>query len=205
MPFVPLDKGCMVEVIVETSSIFTENTLWFTGTADFDATTLAALAAEIKTWWNTNMKPLIAAGFNLTRIRARAMDAELAPVVDYTTGLPIAGTKTGSNYMPTTVAAVVSFRTGYSGRTNRGRNFITGLTAADMSALNALSSTYISSLQTAYAALNGAVTANDAVHVVCSRRYQNAWRDTASAAVVTSYIVDQRPDSQRRRNTNVGL
>lgn len=117
----------------------------------------------------------------------------------YTTGFPVLGTLV-SESLPYTVAAVVSLRTQYAGRSYRGRMYLPAVTEAD-SVAGRLSIAWVNAVQTYFEDLlancGGSGSNADYEWGVYSRKL----------AVFTPYlaaIVREVPGTVRRRRPGVG-
>lgn len=100
--------------------------------------------------------------------------------------------------MPSGVTVAVSWRTGFSGRSFRGRSYHIGLVESQVDA-NEVASATLASLSGAYAQL---VTdcATDGFPLVVASRYTNgAPRVNGIITNILSLIIDPSIDSQRRR------
>lgn len=197
MAFIPV-PNC-VEVFLQ----FAEGTLTFgfrlhfEHAAGFGEAEMDDLAAELEDWRATE----------LISTYANSVDAELWRITDvrtetgmtklYTITTNKTGTATGA-VMPTNIAAVVSHRTGLRGRSYRGRTYMPGLTEAQVT-YDQLESAYQVDLLAAFAAIASYTNPVGWYHVVVSKYTEGAPRTTAVATPVTSYYVDDRVDTQRRR------
>lgn len=165
---------------------------------------MADLGSELVTWWNTSMRPLMSTGVALNRIRMREMSSQSSLVADYDTGLPILGSRAGTD-LPANIAFCLKFGTGLAGKSFRGRVYQFGMVEADVS-VNNVSSAYALSVRTAWT--NGLLHVGalaDYGLVVCSFQTLGQPRVTAEVTPVTNVsYVDLRVDTQRRRLTKGG-
>ncbi len=198
MPFVPLTNTCLLELIFDYYGEVVENTLHFRGTAAWTEALMNTLAGEVISWWNVNIRPSLSADLTLMRVKVTDQESQIGPAVEYTTGLPLSGGVSATPGLPGNVACVVSFRTANRGRNYRGRNYIAGIPEGSVTG-NELAGAFITAMDTGYEALLTTALANSADLVVASRYFQNAPRVAGITSVVTSIIVDDRVDSQRRR------
>jgi len=139
MPFVPAPN--IVEVFMEHTLNNKKGVGWVlhyeTDVVPWTVTRMTDLATVLAAWWNTEMKPNMNTSCSLDRIRMRELTGPNSLVVDYTTGLPIGGTLSGS---PITgnVAFSLKKNTGLAGRSFRGRIYQFGFVETDTT-LNELS------------------------------------------------------------------
>lgn len=109
------------------------------------------------------------------------------------------GTASGDG-LPNNCGLCVSFRTGLTGRSRRGRNYTIGMTESHQAA-GVVNSTYRNAVLAAYSALAANLAANtDWVHNIASFFSNGEPRLQALKTPVTAYqVVDDFVDSQRRR------
>lgn len=196
-PFIPFEDVAKLEMVFFQYGQFVENVHYFHHTAGpFTVTDMQTLAADMKTWWNTNMKGKVVSSAELEKIRVKDMSSENAPGIEYQTGLPIAGTN-GVQGAPSNVTVAIKWTTGYSGRSFRGRSYFVGLAAADVVA-DVVNAAALTNILTAYDLL---ITAPPAGWVlgVASMQYHKAWRVTGLFTPIITVSAENYSDSQRRR------
>lgn len=176
-----------------------ENTLYFLAPVAPGVDDLNELGASLFTWYTAAIRPLQGNTVNLNEIYLRSLAGAVA--AEYTTVVPqpSPGTRIGTP-LPNNVTLAVSFRTGTTGRSARGRNYILGLVESDVD-FNEVGGPVTEDWQDAY---NELTTAGGAVPgytwIVYSRRTAGAPRPTGVAfTIVTATIVNNIVDSQRRR------
>jgi len=185
-----------------------ENTLWFKtvgGTIPSEGE-IAALGADLHSWYQTYLIPIQGSVCVLNEIYLRqaliAGGAELTIPGDLLDVGSAGGDPEAGN-----VTLTVSFRTGLSGRSYRGRNYSIGMTKSQQSGGTA-SSAYVEALEDAYSELKNIIdTTGDFVWVIYSQ-YEGVDAGTGNpiprltplmTPVSTAIVVDDRTDSQRRR------
>jgi len=162
--------------------------------------TFAGACAYLKTNLLDLLKVQQATSFRWDEIRG--LTANLTPPrADlYNTGFPISGTS-GNEEPPHQVAAVVSIKTAYAGRSYRGRNYLPAIPETSWTA-GLLASTPGNAIQTYYddlvAALGASGSNADYQWVVWSEKLQQG-----NAVVDT--IVRDVPGVIRRRRVGVGV
>lgn len=176
-----------------------ENTLYFFLPAPHSAEGLAILGAELYDVWATEFRPLQSASVSLREIYLRSMSGLVAPEYTFTTGLPAIGTNTQAP-LPNNVTLSISFRSGLTGRSSRGRNFILGMTE-DQVAQNLVAPAVIAAYVAAYEQLLPAASRlGSAIWVVYSQYSGGVIRPSGTFNFVLSVVVvDNVVDSQRRR------
>jgi len=185
-----------------------ENTLWFEtvgGTAPSPAE-LATLGADLHSWYQTYLIPFQGSVCVLNEIYLRQAVAEGGVELTVPGDLLDVGSA-GGDPEAGNVTLTVSFRTGLSGRSYRGRNYSIGMTKSHQSGGTA-SSTYVEGLEDAYSELKNIIdTSGDFVWIVYSQ-YDGVNEETGNpiprltpltTPISTAIVVDDRTDSQRRR------
>jgi len=129
MPFVPAAGIC--EVFIEHNLNDKSGLGWVLhyekSSGAWGPELFADLGAQLKAWWNTSIKPLVGAHCALTRIRMRDITTANSPIGDYSDGLPIVGTGSGSP-PSNNVAWSIKKNSGLAGRSYRGRVYMLGMT-----------------------------------------------------------------------------
>jgi len=187
------------------NNVLAGNSLWIRDQlGQPTAARLELLCELLKNWWNTQMKTAVSNEIALVRINARDMTVQNGVVLDYTVGLPIAATG-NSPSMPANVTIAITLRTGFAGRTRRGRLYHIGLTEAQVVG-NYISVAAQQFIQNAYRLLRSQyLMPNSFEWVVCSRFNNGQPRQQALLTPITEiFMIDRRVDSQRRRLPGVG-
>lgn len=164
-----------------------------------DDSYLGELGAALVNWYDTNMKTLQTAGHVLSRIKLRDLTEEDSYAVDYSTGLPIAGTRAG-NSMPANTAWCVKLSTGFAGRSKRGRIYHFGFAEADVSG-NFIDVSYAASVLSAFRQLPIDLAGDDYFEWgVLSRQQDGAPLLSGIFYPISSIVyTDLRIDTQRKR------
>lgn len=189
----------MVELVFNQNGEITENTLYFEHDAAITEADMIQLAEFMKTWWDANLKANVHSGTSLTAIRVTDLTTQSAPGLEYTTGLPIAGTA-GGVAAPNNVTVAISFRTNFRGRSYRGRNYFVGLTMSNVSGQQ-LAGGVATNFDNAYSDIlvDLPVDLPEFTWVVVSRYTNKAPRAAGVTTPVTAVSVENTLDSQRRR------
>lgn len=162
---------------------------------------LTAIGTVFLNWWNNHLRATQVSALTLNNIVVTALNVQEGEQVTISgggTAGQVAGTDTPNN-----VAAVVSHRTGYAGRTRRGRTYLAGILSSEVSndtIPGARATAYISAFNTLRSFLN----AENAYLAVVSYEFNGVARPTGIATAITTHIVDTRVDTQRRRLLNNG-
>lgn len=197
MAFVPIASTAQLEFIYTQDGQTVENVLHYNCNAAVNTTNLQGLATAALAWWNTNLKPLINNTVTLITVRATDQSSQTGPVIEDTTGLPLAGTQPGSG-LPNNVTVAIKLITASRGRSFRGRVYHIGLGSGSVSA-NTIGATPRANLKAAYLAALTLSTGPTWTLGIASRYTGNAPRTTGVFTAVTDVSVNQTVDSQRRR------
>lgn len=202
-PFIPIDKCIRVELIYKNGPLVAENVIYFDCSFAPAVTDLPALASTIITEWSNNLRAKISNNWSLTSVKITSMQSAIAPMLEYTTGLPLAGSN-NTPAAPPNVTICISFKTGMSGRSARGRVYHIGIGANVVSHQGAVTPATADLIRTGWANFITAVvwsgTSPELIHCVASFRTNKQWRDQGVKYEVTSYtLADYNADSMRRR------
>lgn len=196
MAFIPVPNVAQVEVRMTLDSQRIENTLYFEKAAPWGIVQLQALTADIRAWWIALVAPLVSASVALNTVFARDLTFANSTQAEVSGG--VSGTR-GGPVLPSNVSLCVSFRTGQTGRSFRGRNYIVGLTEGDVIG-NLVDDPLVQSYIDAYLGLLPIATENASEWVVVSRHTNGSPRVSGIGTPITSVVVvDRVVDSQRRR------
>lgn len=163
-------------------------------------TEMETLGSAVASWFDTEMQTLMTAGFTLQRLIIRDLSVADSWVTDWVGILPLTGSLAG-NSMPSNVCWALKKKTGFAGRSFRGRIYHMGL-SEDVVSGNYVDSTYAASVLDAWNELiTQAAEAGDGWDmVVCSRFADGVERTTGVATLVTGIVnTDLIVDTQRRR------
>lgn len=197
MPFVPFVNTCKVEIIYRQDDQVMENVLHYRSLVTPAVEDMVGLAQRIVEEWDAVIQPLVSPAVSFTMVRVTSLVSDYAPVVEYVTGLPIAGTLAGTA-APNNVTVVVKFTTLARGRSFRGRLYQVGLTSNAFTN-NTLQGAYRTSLAAAWGTFTDLGTDQDWRLVVASRVSGGVPRTEGVTTLVTGVSVNPTLDSQRRR------
>lgn len=176
-----------------------ENVFHVTRVANWDEAAMIVLASTFKDWWNVNLKPQVPTTLSLRSIRVTDLESLSGPSIEYTTGLPLAGTSAGLA-LPNGVSMVVRWLTALRGRSFRGRTYHLQLTEGGVDG-NTINSgqvtTYTNNYQALLTLINTAIPAMSLC--VLSEVSGGLPRANGICTVITGLSIDSTVDSQRRR------
>jgi hypothetical protein len=198
MPFVPFNNVIRLDAIYSWDGQAVENVHHFLVDETPNVDTANSLASSYINWWGTEMRSLQANTLSLVNVVATIMETENDPVVEVSSGLPQSGTSV-NNSMPNNVSVAISWKTNFRGRSYRGRTFHLGLTEAQVTG-STVDAGAVTALTNAYAELMALpVDVGPAILCVASRWSHGVLREQGVATAVTSVLVNNVVDSQRRR------
>lgn len=180
------------------------NTLYFRNPLGWSVGALNDLCGEMYLVWDAHWKPQQASTVILREIVATQLEGEIDN--QYTLSLPgTAFGSAGTPSLPNNVSFCVSFRTGLTGRSARGRNYFIGLVEGAVvdSTVNAASIDAIVDGYEAVLALNSTLSHE---WVVVQRYSQGVLLPSGITRPINSVLaVNAIVDSQRRRLPGRGL
>lgn len=198
MAFVPALNTAMVEIRMGLDGQRVENTVYAQNVAAWDQTSLTSLGNAIISWWTDTAAPLYTNSTSLTEVFLTDLTSATSTAVSVIPDTATAG-GLGLEPLPNNCAIAISFRTASRGRSARGRNYIGGLPADNVSN-NRVVGSYLDDWISAYTVLQIAIGDEGATMVVVSRRHNKANRVNAVMFPITTFLfVDNVVDSQRRR------
>lgn len=201
--YIPVEATVKVEMIYTTPGGSAENTLYFKHPDGWSAEEAALLAADIAGWQDTSLAPLQSNQVALRLIKVTDLESETGFAIDVAVTPTQAGELT-SPILPGNVTGAIKFGTNARGRSYRGRNFVLGLTEAEVVG-DTIDLTVATAYEIAYGVLLDAIDRSGTQHVVVSLCHDGVWRTTGVATVITSYSMEQTVDSQRRRLAGRGI
>lgn len=198
MAFIPVPNTLKVELVMSWDTQVVENVLHYEWIAPWSIARANELAADLVSWWSATMDAYVANTVSLNLIRMTDLESETGFVVNYATGLPLAGANTNPS-LPNSNTVVITKRTANRGRSFRGRIYQVGLTENVVTA-NAVSSVVVGQLIAAWELIRVvALTGGDAEMGVVSLQSNLAPRTTGIITPITNFTSDGVIDSQRRR------
>lgn len=176
------------------------NVLHYRDTDGVTAPNLPQIGAGVKQLWDTWIKPLCANTLALRSVVCTDLSASGPPVLEYATGLPLAGTG-ASPQLPNNCTVAISLKTGLRGRSYRGRLYHLGLMESQVTA-NAVIAGTVTSLLSSYvrfALIDQVAPLHDFELGVLSYYTNGALRANPVFTAVTDLSCEGIMDSQRRR------
>lgn len=200
MAFIPATNTVRVAVEMNQKGHVTVNVYHVLSPAPIASADLTTIAGVFASWLTNHLLPLISSTVSVTNLNLRDLTTSSSLILDspMTTG-NVGGT--GGDPLPNSNALVASWRTGFSGRSFRGRTYIPGLTVINL--VGAGGNTVVTADATAFATamsvLQTAVNTAGYDLVVASFRHAGAPRTSAVLTQPDAVIVNTHVDNQRRR------
>lgn len=156
MPFVPAAEcvGVKLEGVIDGQQ--TINDLYFRLPGGFILTDIQSLTTNLVDWFNLALTPNLSEDWTSVAVHSRGLNVPEGFIVDTSTGSVVGGATIEA--APNNVAACISFRTGFAGRSFRGRNYVPGI-PNDQVNLNTLEPDWMLAVKAAYDLLLPAGTA----------------------------------------------
>ena len=196
--FIPAPNTARVRMVYLLDGQTVMNVFYFLASAPMVYSDLTNLASEVLSAWQAQLKPQQPEELTLSYIEATSLDA--ADAFQYVLPVNEAGTNGTSAVLPNNVTLSISFKTGVTGRSNRGRMYWLQLAEGQV-VKSTVSPIFLATLMTKIEDFFDAIeTGTSTFHSIVSYCNDGTWRTTASVLPVESYVtVDTNIDSQRRR------
>ena len=188
---------CKVALVFARDTRTFINTFHVENSVEWDFSAMQVLATDFRDWFDTYYEACISDEVSLTQVQVRKYDPTAPLAYDLPVSPPIAGTRPGE-CLPGNVTCTMSWRTGLAGRRFRGRVYVPGISEADVSVFDEVSSTVINLLATAgVQLLTSALTAGALGVFHAPKEVPSAFDNTITQIV--SVVLEDIVDSQRRR------
>jgi hypothetical protein len=200
MPFQPCPYVAQINIRFELDGQQIENVIHAknSGAAPVSAGDCETLALAVVSWWEETLSAAMPTSLGFREVVVRGLDTEIAPEFSTSTTTQTQG-QVNQAAMPNNATFCVSFRTGLTGRSSRGRVYIPAVLRSAVTE-NELDSTSVTSYVSIYADLGIALDGAGYIHVVLSRTVDKALRTEGQPYTITAYLAtDNVVDSQRRR------
>lgn len=205
MPFVPAPNVAMVEMRAVRNLQKVENRITVDCFAEPSPTMLEDLAVACWNWWEGDYAPLLVSECILSEVVATSLHEENGPQFTYAPDTTTTGTLVAVP-LPNEVSFCVSLRSGFRGRSARGRFFVLSLGDSQMQTTNTIKATAADDLTGAVQVLIGNIAALGFAMSVVSYRTNNAPRVGGPVyfPITSAIATDFGVDSMRSRKPGVG-
>lgn len=198
MPFIPLPNGMRAEIRMTLDGQQVEHVLHIIAGNAPNAEDCQNVADIIDDWMGDTYLALLSPDLTYRFTYVRSLADSEAPEASQDANGGV-GTQVG-DALPNNVSIAMALRTGFTGRSARGRVKLTGLTANDLASTNTLDPTRAVNFTSAWETLQTNLGGDGYVWSVASFYSDGAPRAIASALAITDILfVDLTLDSQRRR------
>jgi len=204
MPFVPVPDVIEVDVNYTLDGQIVQNTMYFHSSTGWDASSISTWLSDMKDLIASDLMPFLSSALELFELVGKLLDAASSISATFGAFTPVSGSDINS-MLPNNSTYTISFRTGLSGRSFRGRNYIPGLTSGSVSG-NVIDSTTRTGILDFYTTLRALAISSGYEMVVVSRfsgvdvNGDPIPRVTGLATEILSFgTADFTVDSQRRR------
>lgn len=204
MPFVPVPNTLQIDVIYLLDNQRVENTLYFEKNSTWIPDEIVDFTNSLRAYIEEELMPLLSSAIGLVEIVARLLDTASSIGFNLPVNPPVTG-GVPTESLPNNVTYTISFKTGLTGRSFRGRNYVPGL---DINAVtgNQIDATKRTALLDYYTGIRALALESSVTWVVVSR-YSGVDGDgkpipraTGVTTPITSVSTfDNTVDSQRRR------
>lgn len=201
MAFQPVPNGIKIELNALQNGIPIVNVWYVQVVGAITLTTLQDVAGAVESWWVDSLRDNLHSSYVLQNITCTDVSVEngiqyIETSITTPTGVGV-GPQAAAN-----AALCVSWRTGFTGRSFRGRTYFGGLDQTYLVTAQEFASSSVTAFTNVALDLIDALATVGATLVVVSRVAAGIARITALASEVISIIVDSKVDSQRRRTAN---
>jgi hypothetical protein len=199
MAYIPVPEVAHCKLIFNDAGEQCINDLYFSLGATPTAAQLSTLAADLGAWWRNGPANDLSDECTLVQVLATDLGSQFGAQGSFSSGWP--GQIT-SEQVPNNVSPCISFRTGFRGRSFRGRNYLVGLPSQSV-LVNTLDSAWMATMVGYYQQLidhTAGITESAWDWVVVSRFLDGGPRVTGIFTFVSTVLfTDNIVDSQRRR------
>jgi len=203
MPFVAAPNIVMVEIIGLKDGQIIENRFHVNVFGEPTAGNLGTLNAAVQSWIVSDYLPRLPDEVAITEVRLTSLHEQNA--IQLSSPMSVSGSGT-TGAMPNEVTLCVSLRSGFIGRSARGRFYLLGLPKDVMDTENRVLAAYRTAVASALQDLISTIQAAGFAMVIVSYITNGAPRAGGPVyfLVSTAVVTDDIVDSQRRRRPGVG-
>lgn len=198
MPFQSVPNTAEIVLTYTVAGVEFNNVLHAKRAAGYDATQLASLASSVSGWVTTSLKPLMSSSASFLRVTVRGLQNQNDFVVVNSSAQGVGAINSPCQAL--NVAACITLKSVFTGRSARGRFFWGGVPENQRASATTLVQTYVDAVRDAIDALIAVLQAISWILTIVSRYTNGALRPTG----VTFDVVDvvsrnNLIDSQRGR------
>lgn len=195
--FIPAPGCAVVEVLGNQAGQPCEWTCAAQHGTSYTLANLVTLAGIFDGWYNVNMLPILPSAVTYEGITVRGLSSQ--DDLRYDLSEPLPG-EDAAGALPAQVAVCVTKRTGFTGRSQRGRLYVWGIPDDDLLDERHINSALVTAYQDAFDALLAAMSGSGWGLGVLSYQHNLLPRTTAQFLLIDHFQVrDNRLDTQRHR------
>lgn len=205
MAFVPAPNIVMAEWRCLRNLQQVENRMMINMLQAPTAALMTPLATTLWNWWQNDHAGKLSNSVQLASVVLTSMHVQNGPQVTYAPSTTVVGTDS-TTQLPNEVSICVSLRSGFRGRSARGRWYMLSVTQGNMSSANSITPTHATACATSVQNLLNTITGAGYAPSIVSYRTNNAPRPGGPVyfVITGTMVVDNLVDSQRRRKPGVG-
>lgn len=203
MPFVPAPNIVMAEFVGTKDGQIIENRVHVNMLGEPTLANMGTLATALQSWLTTDYANRLPQEVVITQLQLTSLHTQNA--VQLTVPLNIVGVVAGGA-MPNEVSYCVSLRTGFIGRSARGRFYILGVPTGVMTLQNRINAAYRTNITNTIGALRTTIASTGFLQVIVSYISNGVPRPGGPVyfVVQSATTTDDIVDSQRRRRPGIG-
>lgn len=205
MAFQPVPNAAKVAIEGELHGEAAVVTMGFLGNVGWESNILQGLADDISLWWRTEALDQLPGDYTFRQVVAKGLRSASDFEASNSTNSGSFGTLIGQ-CLPGNCTLAISFRTGSTGRSRRGRIYWPGLLESAVTN-NQIASLQISAIVGVFdSLLGGGITGPNWIWSVISRRQNGVQLANGVCYPITAVgVTDPFVDSQRRRLPRRGI
>jgi len=201
MAFVATPNGVMVKLLGVQNGIPVVNIFHLNVGTSPTPEILSDIADDVQAWASTDLMPLLHSSYTLNSIYVQDISVANGAFHENVLTTDNVG-ENGGSAAAANAATVVSFGTGLTGRSFRGRFYIGALPQSFLTDAQHIYSSVATDIIAAFQALINAMEAAGYVFSVLSKIANGVARAVGILTEVTTIATDTKVDSQRRRTAN---
>lgn len=199
MAFIPVPFGIKVVIEYQIGGKPAINVFFVIADHEIEVVDLQNVASQVRASWVGGIMPELSDEVQLMSVTATDASVEGGGQVIDVTGLPVTG-GVDSPAAPNQVAAVLSLRSGFTGRSNRGRLYLPGVPES-VAGQTTIGDAFRTAVASAFQAMKADLVGDGYTPVIASFRHNHAPRTTAQVQPISSQFVSAGIATQRRRLT----
>lgn len=198
MPFIPAENTAKLVLNYNWHGHATANILHAYKDGGILPGDLHAAVMAVSDWWDEDLSAALSNDLSIANVHGLDVSVPEGDEDENTTFTSSSG-DVGAPSVPNNVALVITWRSGFSGRSRRGRSFIPGIPTDQLDGTNHVTELYADGMNTIAAALIDKLSSVDWTLCVASYVHAGAPRTEALLSRILLHSVESKLDTQRRR------